>query len=152
MRGAREDRARPGGHATGFADAPASITGKWLDLLKEMAPRINRVAVMYGTGTAPGDGLYYLQSIKAEAYSKHLKAIGIRVKNAGEIKQDIRGLAREPDGALIVTPDLTTTLFVPPRRLRRRKGSAGATRPQAATCRHALPEMPHSSKAAASAG
>jgi putative ABC transport system substrate-binding protein len=70
--------ARPGGHATGFTDAPASVAGKWLDLLKEMAPRINRVAVMYTTGTAPGDGLYYLQSIKAEAYSKHLKAIGIR--------------------------------------------------------------------------
>ena len=103
--------ARPGGHATGFADAPASITGKWLDLLKEMAPRINRVAVMYGTGTAPGDGLYYLQSIKAEAHAKHLKAIGIRVKNPGEIEQDISGLAMEPDGALIVTPDLTTTLY-----------------------------------------
>ena len=106
-----DSMARPGGHATGFADAPASITGKWLDLLKEMAPRINRVAVMYGTGTAPGDGLYYLQSIKAEAHAKHLKAIGIRVKNPGEIEQDISGLAREPDGALIVTPDLTTTLY-----------------------------------------
>jgi putative tryptophan/tyrosine transport system substrate-binding protein len=38
--------ARPGGHATGFTDAPASVAGKWLDLLKEMAPRMNRVAVM----------------------------------------------------------------------------------------------------------
>jgi putative ABC transport system substrate-binding protein len=102
---------RPGGHATGFADAPASVTGKWLDLLKEMAPRINRVAVMYGIGTAPGDSLYYLESIKAEAHSKHLKAIGIRVKNPGEIEQDIGELANEPDGALIVTPDLTTTLY-----------------------------------------
>jgi putative tryptophan/tyrosine transport system substrate-binding protein len=103
--------ARPGGHATGFADAPASIAGKWLDLLKEMAPRTNRVAVMYGTGTAPGDGLYYLRPIQAEAHSRHLKAIGIRVKNLGEIEQDIRETAREPDGALIVTPDLTTTLY-----------------------------------------
>jgi putative ABC transport system substrate-binding protein len=103
--------ARPGGHATGFADAPASVTGKWLELLQEMAPRTSRVAVMFGTGTAPGDGLYYLRSIQAGAPSKHLKIIGIRVKNAGEIEQDIRGLAREPDGALIVTPDLTTTLY-----------------------------------------
>src|SRR6516225_10213783 len=103
--------ARPGGHATGFADAPASITGKWLDLLKEMAPGISRIAVMYGTGTAPGNGLYYLRSLQAEAHAKHLKAIGIRVKNPGEIEQDISGLAREPDGALIVTPDLTTTLY-----------------------------------------
>ena len=103
--------ARPGGHATGFTDAPASVAGKWLDLLKEMAPRINRVAVMYGTGTAPGDGLYYLRPIQAEAHSRHLKAVGIRVKNPSEIEQDIRGLANEPDGALIVTPDLTTTLY-----------------------------------------
>jgi putative tryptophan/tyrosine transport system substrate-binding protein len=103
--------ARPGGHATGFTDLPASMAGKWLELLKEMVPRISRVAVMYGTGTAPGDGLYYLRSIQAEGYSKHVNVIGIRVKNPREIEQDIKGFAREPDGALIVTPDLTTTLY-----------------------------------------
>jgi putative ABC transport system substrate-binding protein len=102
---------RPGGHATGFTDAPASVTGKWLELLQEIAPRTARVAVMFGTGTAPGDGLYYLRPIQAEARSKHLKIIGIRVKNPGEIEQDIRVFAKEPDGALIVTPDLTTTLY-----------------------------------------
>ena len=103
--------ARPAGHATGFTDIPASMAGKWLELLKEMVPRINRVAVMYGSGTAPGDGLYYLRSIQAEAPSKHLKIIGIRVNNPGEIERGISGIAREPDGALIVTPDLTTTLY-----------------------------------------
>jgi putative ABC transport system substrate-binding protein len=103
--------ARPGGHATGFTDIPASMAGKWLELLKEMVPHISRVAVMYGTGTAPGDGLYYLRSIEAEAHSKHLKMIGIRVQNPGEIERDIGGIARDPDGALIVTPDLTTTLY-----------------------------------------
>jgi putative ABC transport system substrate-binding protein len=102
--------ARPGGHATGFTDAPASVTGKWLEFLKEVAPHMSRVAVMFGTGTAPGDGLYYLRPIQAEARSKHLKMVGIRV-NPGEIERDIRGFAREPDGALIVTPDLTTTLY-----------------------------------------
>jgi putative ABC transport system substrate-binding protein len=76
-----------------------------------MAPRTARVAVLFGTGTAPGDGLYYLRPIQAEARSKHLKIIGIRVKNPGEIEQDIREFAKEPDGALIVTPDLTTTLY-----------------------------------------
>jgi putative ABC transport system substrate-binding protein len=82
-----------------------------LELLKEMVPRISRVAVMYGSGTAPGDGLYYLRSIQAEAHSKHLKMAGIRVNNPGEIERGISGIAREPDGALIVTPDLTTTLY-----------------------------------------
>jgi putative tryptophan/tyrosine transport system substrate-binding protein len=103
--------ARPGGHATGFTDIPAAMAGKWLELLKEMAPRIGRVAVMYGTGTAPGEGLYYLRSLQTEAGARHLKVIGIRVKNPREIEQDISGIAREPDGALIVTPDLTTTLY-----------------------------------------
>jgi len=103
--------ARPGGHATGFTDIPASTARQWVGLLKEMAPNISRVAVMYGTGTAPGGGLYYLQSLRAEAHSKHLKIIGIRVKNPDEIERDVKGIAREPDGGLIVTPDLTTTLY-----------------------------------------
>ena len=81
--------ARPAGHATGFTDIPASMAGKWLELLKEMVPRISRVAVMYGSGTAPGDGLYYLRSIQAEAHSKHLKTAGIRVNNPGEIERVI---------------------------------------------------------------
>jgi putative ABC transport system substrate-binding protein len=66
---------------------------------------------MYGTDTAPGEGLYYLRSLQAEAHSKHLKMIGIRVKNPDEIQRDIKGIAREPNGGLIVTPDLTTTLY-----------------------------------------
>jgi putative ABC transport system substrate-binding protein len=66
---------------------------------------------MYGTGTAPGNGLYYLRSLQAEAHSRHLKMIGIRVKNPSEIERDIKGIAREADGGLIVTPDLTTTLY-----------------------------------------
>jgi putative ABC transport system substrate-binding protein len=103
--------ARPGGNATGFTDAPASVAGKWLELLEEMAPGISQVAVMYGTGTAPGDGLYYLRSVEAAARSKQVKVIAIQVKNAGEIEQDISGLGRQPHGALIVTPDLTTTLY-----------------------------------------
>jgi putative ABC transport system substrate-binding protein len=103
--------ARPGGHATGFTDAPAAVAGKWLELLKEIVPSIRRVAVLFGTGTAPSDGLYYLRSVRAAAHSKHVNVISIRVKSAGEIEQDVSGFAREPHGALIVTPDLTTTFY-----------------------------------------
>jgi hypothetical protein len=78
---------------------PASVAGKWLELLEEMAPGISQVAVMYGTGTAPGDGLYYLRSVEAAARSKQVKVIAIQVKNAGEIEQDISGLGRQPHGA-----------------------------------------------------
>jgi putative ABC transport system substrate-binding protein len=101
---------RPGGHATGFTDIPASVARQWVELLKEMAPGISRVAVMWA-GTAPGNGLYYLRSLQAEAHSRHLKMMGIRVKNPSEIERYISGLASEPDGGLIVTPDLTTTLY-----------------------------------------
>jgi len=102
----------PGGHATGFTDIPASMARQWVQLLKEVAPGIRRIAVMYGTGTAPGNGLYYLRSLQAEAHSRHLKIMGIRVKNPDEIERHIKGIATEADGVgLIVTPDLTTTLY-----------------------------------------
>ena len=103
---------RPGGHATGFTDIPASMARQWVQLLKEVAPGISRIAVMYGTGTAPGNGLYYLRSLQAEAHSRHLKMMGIRVKNPDENERDIKGIASEADRiGLIVTPDLTTTLY-----------------------------------------
>jgi putative tryptophan/tyrosine transport system substrate-binding protein len=102
-------RARPGGHATGFADAPASTGGDWLRLLKEIAPSTNRVAVMVGTGTAPGGGSYYLRVIEAAARAVEVNVITFQVKNAGEIEQDVREFASRAPGALIVTPDMTTT-------------------------------------------
>ena len=52
--------ARPGGNATGFTNVEATFGGKWLELLKEIDPRITRVAVMFGAKTSPGGGSYYL--------------------------------------------------------------------------------------------
>src|SRR5271166_2399525 len=103
--------ARPGGHATGFTDAPASLGEDWLKLRKEIAPRISKVAVIFGAGTAPGDGLYYMRPLQAAAPSVDVTVIATQVKNAGEIEQDIGNFAREPNGALLVTPDLSTTLY-----------------------------------------
>ena len=103
--------ARPAGNATGFVDVDASEGEKWLQFLKEIAPQISRVAVLYGSGTAPGAGSYYTRPIEAAAGSMNLKVSSIRVNNINAIEQDVNGFATEPNGALIVTPDMTTTLL-----------------------------------------
>ena len=61
--------ARPGGNATGFTNAESSLTGKWLGLLKEIMPRINRVAFIFDPKVAPGGGTYYTKLIKSAAPS-----------------------------------------------------------------------------------
>ena len=62
---------------------------------------------LQGRQDAPGR----LGSLQAEAHSRHLKIMGIRVQNLSEIERDIKEIARAPDAGLIVTPDLTTTLY-----------------------------------------
>ena len=101
--------ARPGGNATGFTNVEATLGGKWLELLKEINPRITRVAVMFGAKTSPGGGSYYLNLVKDAAASIAVKVIATPVQDAGEIEHAIGAFTGEPNGALIVTPDITTT-------------------------------------------
>jgi putative ABC transport system substrate-binding protein len=61
--------ARPGGNATGFTNAESSLTGKWLGLLKEIMPSINRVAFIFDPKVAPGGGTYYTKLIESAAPS-----------------------------------------------------------------------------------
>ena len=103
--------ARPAGNATGFTDVNASVGGTWFQLVKEIAPQISRVAVLFGSGTAPGAGSFYVRSVEAAAGSVNVRVMTIRVNNTTDIVQDLRGFAKEPGGALIVTPDMTTTLL-----------------------------------------
>ena len=62
-----ESLARPGGNATGFTNVEFSLTGKWLELLKEVAPRVKRVAFIFDPKLAPGGGSYYTRLIEASA-------------------------------------------------------------------------------------
>src|SRR5689334_16327607 len=62
-----ESLARPGGNATGFTNVESSLTGKWLELLKEVAPGIKRVAFLFDPKLAPGEGAYYTRLIAAAA-------------------------------------------------------------------------------------
>ena len=102
--------ARPGGNATGLTNNIASMGGKWLELLKEIAPSIQRVAILFNPASAPSRGEYFLQPFESAAASIAVNALAMPVHSAAEIEQAIAGLAREPGGGLIVMPDNFTTI------------------------------------------
>ena len=101
--------ARPGGNVTGFTNVESSLGGKWLQLLQEVSPRVTRVAVLFNLKGVPGSGSFYLQLVEAAAGSVAVEVIRTTVQDAGEIERAIAAFAREPNGGLIVLPDVTTT-------------------------------------------
>jgi len=103
-----ESLARPGGNATGFTNVEFSLTGKWLELLKEVAPRIKRVAFIFNPKLAPGGGSYYTRLIEASAPSFGVTPIVAPVHDAADIERAIGEFVREPNGGLVVLPDAAT--------------------------------------------
>ena len=93
--------ARPGGNATGFTVYEYSIGGKWLELLKEVAPGVTRAAVLRETGVAAGAGLF--GSIQALAPPLGLELRAVNVRDADEIERSLATFAQVPNGGLIVT-------------------------------------------------
>jgi putative tryptophan/tyrosine transport system substrate-binding protein len=100
---------RPGGNATGFASNEGSLSGKWLGLLKEIAPRVNRVAFLFNPATAPF-AEYYLNPFKAAAASFAVEAIAAPVHDTSELESVVAAQAREPNGGLIIMPDAFTNV------------------------------------------
>jgi putative ABC transport system substrate-binding protein len=96
--------ARPGGNVTGFTTMEPTMAGKWLELLKEIAPRVNRVAFLFNPATAPYAEVY-LSPFKAAAASFAVQAIAAPVHDTSELESVIAALAREPNGGLIVMPN-----------------------------------------------
>ena len=96
-----ESMARPGGNATGFINFEYSIAGKWLELLKEIAPGVTRAAVLRESAIAAGPG--QLGAIQALAQSLGVELRPIDVRDAGEIERAIAAFARDSNGGLIVT-------------------------------------------------
>ena len=94
---------RPGGNVTGFVNFEGSLGGKWLELLKETAPRTNRVALLFNPTTAPF-AAYFLETFKAAAPSFAVEAISAPVRDVPELESFVAALAREPNG-LIVMPE-----------------------------------------------
>jgi putative tryptophan/tyrosine transport system substrate-binding protein len=97
-----ESLARPGGNLTGFSNFEAEIGGKWLGLLKQVAPRITRCLVLLHQETAAN--VAFLRAVEAVAPSLQVRATAAGVHNAAEIEQAIVAFVQEPDGGVIVIP------------------------------------------------
>lgn len=98
--------ARPGGNIAGFTNLEASMGAKLTELLKEVAPGISRVALMFNPATSPEGGSYFPAPVEAAAPLLKLKTIAAPVRNPDEIESLFASLAREPNIGLIVMPDI----------------------------------------------
>src|SRR4029453_16361525 len=96
-----ESLARPGGNATGFSIFDYSLGGKWLELLKEVAPRVTRAAVIRDSATPQGIGQF--SAIQSLAPSLSLEATPLNARDAGDIERAIAAVDRNPNSGLIVT-------------------------------------------------
>jgi len=93
--------ARPGGNATGFTAFEYGTSGKWLELLKEIAPSVKRVAVLRDSGIAQGIGQF--GAIQSLGPSLGFEVTPVNVREASEIERDIAAFARGSNGGLIIT-------------------------------------------------
>jgi putative ABC transport system substrate-binding protein len=93
--------ARPGGNVTCFMNFEYGMGGKWLELLKQIAPSVTRAAVL--RDTAQGSGTSQFAAIQAVAPSLRLEVSPLNMRDAGEIERAVAAFARSPNGGLIVT-------------------------------------------------
>jgi putative ABC transport system substrate-binding protein len=96
-----ESLARPGGNATGFTSFEYSLSGKWLELLKRIAPDVTRAAVLRATSGPTGVGMFGV--IQAVAPSLRVEVSLVNIRDAGEIESAVASFARSPNGGLVVT-------------------------------------------------
>jgi putative ABC transport system substrate-binding protein len=103
---------RPSGNITGFAAQEASVGGKFIELLSEIAPGLKRAAIMFDPDTVTAS--VYLPSLETAARSLNVASIVAPVHSDVEIEEAIIALGREPGGGLVVLPDLFTYLHRAP--------------------------------------
>ena len=96
--------ANPGGNITGFINIEGSLPGKWLDLLREVAPRVSRIAFMFNPQTAPY-ARYYLDTFRSAAAVMTVEPIEVPIQNTTEIEAGMRMLGRDAGAGLIIMPD-----------------------------------------------
>jgi putative ABC transport system substrate-binding protein len=99
--------ARPGGNATGFMQFEFGLSGKWLELLKQVAPEVTRAAVLRDPNV--GTGTTQFAVIQAMAPSLRVEVNPVDVRNSSEIRQAVEAVARSPNGGLIVTASALAT-------------------------------------------
>jgi putative ABC transport system substrate-binding protein len=101
-----QNLARPGGNVTGFTHFELTIVGKWLQALKDLAPSVTRVAVIFDPDN-PASAVW-LRGVETVAPSFGMRLTPTGVRDAPEIERAIEALARESNGALIVLPNPVT--------------------------------------------
>src|SRR5215510_10021708 len=100
--------AHPGGNVTGFTNFESSMTGKWVELLKDVAPEITRVGFLFNPQATAGGGSYFLRPIDAAASAFKVKAVMALVHDDDEIEAAFAALAREPGAGAVLLPDIFT--------------------------------------------
>jgi putative ABC transport system substrate-binding protein len=103
---------QPGGNITGFALFEASMGGKWLELLSEIAPGLKRAAILFNPDTAPVST--FMPSFETAARSLKVTSMIAPVHGDAEIETAIVALGREPGGGLVVMPDIFTAAYRAP--------------------------------------
>jgi len=103
-----ESVARPGGNATGFTSFEPGISSKWLDLLKQLAPRVRRVGLLSNPEASQLTFESFLRAAKDAAPTLGVDVIAAPFRSEGEIQAALSSLSREPDSGLVVIPDAST--------------------------------------------
>ena len=99
--------AKPGGNITGFVNIEASLSGKWLELMHEVAPSVSRVGFLFNPQTAPF-APYYLDTFRSVASTLKIESIEAPVHSIAEVEAGMTKLSRESGAGLIVMPDTFT--------------------------------------------
>ena len=100
--------ARPGGNATGFTSLEATMGGKWVEMLKEVAPRVSRVLVVFNPDASASRGINFLRYAEDAATPLGVKVVSSPFHEPSDIESAITKFAAEPNGGLIVLPDAST--------------------------------------------
>jgi putative ABC transport system substrate-binding protein len=100
--------ARPGGNTTGFMNFEYSLSGKWLELLKEIVPGVKRAAVLRDSGTPAGIGQF--SAIQGAAQSLGVEVSPVSIRDAGEIERAVAALARSTNAGLVVTASASASV------------------------------------------
>jgi putative ABC transport system substrate-binding protein len=100
---------RPGGNLTGFTNSISSMGGKWLELLKEIAPSVARVSIMYNPDTASGNLSFFLPPVETVAASIAVEPLTRPVRSPAEIASVLADLGRDEAQGLMIIPDIFTS-------------------------------------------
>lgn len=100
---------RPGGNLTGFTNVEASLGGKWIGLLREIAPSVTQVSILFNPKTSPSGGAYYMRLIDDASRQTPLKISAVPVDDEADIKASIDRTGREQNSGMVILPDVLTT-------------------------------------------